>query len=338
MTSFLYNHLTSQWDPIEAVDVPPNVYRVPNLPGDEEQYLEIPATKAHDPRILRTLARFRPPLAESNGNGVPLPTSLKSNGTRKRSMYDADAHAQASNGRKKLDCDQVRAKILSLIDSGVKVSDFTRALGVSNPSYYRFMGQSGPDKGSGSEVYSEALRYFASTFPHGEMDDEHTSLISSAKRPRRSISSSSSADSDDYPSRQRPSISHSFSSATSAAQVPSGPPNELFNPIPDITGISVENELSDSFVSPLNCDQIRVFINQYFESTKETQASFLRTLMAQYHTEDKKIQSVQLQRFRGMRGETAGATNPVFYAAGVYFEKLRRGKEREKERKERGEL
>jgi hypothetical protein len=43
MTSFLYNHITTQWDPVQADHIAANVYRVPNLPGDEEQYLEIPA-------------------------------------------------------------------------------------------------------------------------------------------------------------------------------------------------------------------------------------------------------------------------------------------------------
>ena len=43
MTSFIYNHITTQWDPVQSEHIPPNVYRVPNLPGDEERYLEIPA-------------------------------------------------------------------------------------------------------------------------------------------------------------------------------------------------------------------------------------------------------------------------------------------------------
>ena len=42
MTSFLYNHITTQWDPVQSDDIAPNVYRVPNLPGDEEKYFEIP--------------------------------------------------------------------------------------------------------------------------------------------------------------------------------------------------------------------------------------------------------------------------------------------------------
>lgn len=242
-----------------------------------------------------------------------------------------------------MDCDEIRQKITSFIESGVKVSDFTRKLRVSNPSYYRFMGQSGPDKGRGSEVYSEAQRFFLIDESDGEDEDIRLSFhvpVHQTKRPRvpspPSPGSSMYSDFEPiHPALPRGSISHSFSSATTA---PPTATNPLFTPVPDITGITLDNELSDSFYSPLNCDQIRTLINQYFESTKETQAAFLRTLMAQYHTEDKKIQSVQLQRFRGMRGETAGGTNPVFYAAGVFFEKVRRGKERERDRKEKGEV
>jgi hypothetical protein len=198
------------------------------------------------------------------------------------------------------------------------------------------MQQNGPDKGSGSDVYSEAARYFAKVLSSGQEDEL---LFTSSKKARRSVSPASSADSSVLlPTLPRPSISHSFSSNTSTT-APPGPPNPLFDPLPPIKGIVLENELSDSYEPTLNCEQIRQLINQYFESTKDTQAAFLRTLMAQYHTEDKKIQSVQLQRFRGMRGDMAGATNPVFYAANVFFEKLRRGKEKEKEkeREERGE-
>lgn len=42
MTSFIYNHLTTKWDPVQADTIETDVYLVPNLPGDEEKYLEIP--------------------------------------------------------------------------------------------------------------------------------------------------------------------------------------------------------------------------------------------------------------------------------------------------------
>jgi hypothetical protein len=198
------------------------------------------------------------------------------------------------------------------------------------------MGQNGPDKGSGSDVYSEAMRYFLHNFPR---EQEGMAMMPITKRRRSSMSSTSSAESDIVlPTLPRPSISNSLSSTTTAPPALLGPPNPLFDPLPSVKGIVLENELSDSYEPTLNCDQVRVFIDQYFAATKDTQAAFLRTLMGQYHTEDKKIQSVQLQRFRGMKGETAGGTNPVFYAGCVFFEKLRRGKEKEKERIERGDL
>ena len=196
------------------------------------------------------------------------------------------------------------------------------------------MGQNGPEKGSGSDVYAEAMRYFMNNFPRGQ---EEEAYYPSMKRSRRSMSASSADSEIMLPTLPRGSISHSFTSVSSGPAPSTDPPNPLFNPLPPIKGIVLEDELTDSYESPFNCDQIRALINQYFESTKDTQAAFLRTLMAQYHTEDKKIQSVQLQRFRGMRGDAAGATNPVFYAAGVFFEKLRRAKEKEQERIERGE-
>jgi hypothetical protein len=42
MTSFIYNHITTKWDPVQVDTVATDVYLVPNLPGDEEKYLEIP--------------------------------------------------------------------------------------------------------------------------------------------------------------------------------------------------------------------------------------------------------------------------------------------------------
>ena len=204
------------------------------------------------------------------------------------------------------------------------------------------MGQNGPEKGSGSDVYSEAMRYFLNNYPRGQQEEEQF-YPPMTKRSRRSMSVSSADSEIMLPTLKRGSLSHSFTSVSSGAQQQptiAGPPNPLFDPLPSIKSLVLEDELTDSYEPPLNCDQIRVLINQYFEATKDTQAAFLRTLMAQYHMEDKKIQSVQLQRFRGMRGETAGATNPVYYAANVFFEKVRRAKEKEKEieRVERGEV
>jgi hypothetical protein len=93
--------------------------------------------------------------------------------------------------------------------------------------------------------------------------------------------------------------------------------------------------MSDSVAVYDTCDEIRRKINTYLQKSTEPQASFLRTLMAQYHTQTKNIQSVQLQRYRNMKGPDAGNTNPVYYAAYVFFEKerLRTGKAKTETRK-----
>lgn len=54
-----------------------------------------------------------------------------------------------------------------------------------------------------------------------------------------------------------------------------------------------------------------------------TQAAFLREVAAQYHTEQKKLQSSQLSTFRSNKGPLSGNTSAIFYGAYVYFEKLR---------------
>lgn len=59
-------------------------------------------------------------------------------------------------------CDQVRRMINALIDNGeMKVSEFQKAIDVSGPSYYGFMRQNGPHKGSESNTYYNACVYFA---------------------------------------------------------------------------------------------------------------------------------------------------------------------------------
>jgi hypothetical protein len=60
-----------------------------------------------------------------------------------------------------LNCDQVRRKIRSFLESGeMKVSEFQRAIGASSRSYTSFMGQNGRDKGSMSDVYPNAFAFF----------------------------------------------------------------------------------------------------------------------------------------------------------------------------------
>jgi len=58
-------------------------------------------------------------------------------------------------------CDQVRRKIRTFLNSGeMKVTEFQRVLGVNSNAYGRFMGYTGKDKGSASNTYVEAYKFF----------------------------------------------------------------------------------------------------------------------------------------------------------------------------------
>ncbi|KUJ20829.1 uncharacterized protein LY89DRAFT_579498, partial [Mollisia scopiformis] len=58
-------------------------------------------------------------------------------------------------------CNQVRTLIRNFLNAGeMKVTEFQRAIGCSANAYTRFMGQNGPDKGSGSDVYYNAFKFF----------------------------------------------------------------------------------------------------------------------------------------------------------------------------------
>ncbi|KAI9770063.1 MAG: hypothetical protein M1839_003291 [Geoglossum umbratile] len=98
--------------------------------------------------------------------------------------------------------------------------------------------------------------------------------------------------------------------------------------------ITLPGEQTDSVEVYDSCDEIRRKINAHLKKDGVTQASFLRDLRAQYHTRDNRMQSTQLQAFRGKKGPAAGNTSSVFYAAYVFFEKLRikEGKKKSKHR------
>ena len=58
-------------------------------------------------------------------------------------------------------CDQVRAKINKLINSGeMKVTHFQRECKISPPSYHSFMKLKGPEAGSGNNTFAAAFRFF----------------------------------------------------------------------------------------------------------------------------------------------------------------------------------
>ena len=92
--------------------------------------------------------------------------------------------------------------------------------------------------------------------------------------------------------------------------------------LPDISEISFEGEEERDIPVYDSCDEIRRKINAHLVKTGVTQAQFCRDIAVQLY-DGSKIQGQQLSDFRGKKGAGAGNTSKVFYAAYVYFEKLR---------------
>lgn len=97
-------------------------------------------------------------------------------------------------------------------------------------------------------------------------------------------------------------------------------------------------EETDSVEVYDSCDEIRKKIAAHLRKPGVTGAQLCRDLLAQYHSDKKppQIQSGQLTKFRGYKGADTGNTSCVFYAAYVFFEKMRlaEGKPKSKHRLE----
>ncbi|KAF7191092.1 hypothetical protein HII31_07607 [Pseudocercospora fuligena] len=103
----------------------------------------------------------------------------------------------------------------------------------------------------------------------------------------------------------------------------------------NLSGMFLDGEDTGSVEIYDTCDEIRKKISAHLTKPGITQAQFCRDLAAQLRT-GANIQSKQLTDFRNKKGARAGNTSSVFYAAYVYFEKLRlaEGKPKSKHRQE----
>ena len=88
----------------------------------------------------------------------------------------------------------------------------------------------------------------------------------------------------------------------------------------DVSKIRLNGEAECEVPVYDSCDGVRKKINAFIPSV--SRAAFLREI-AKTYPDDKKIQPKTLTDFLGKRGPSAGNTSSVFYAAYVYFEKLR---------------
>ena len=103
----------------------------------------------------------------------------------------------------------------------------------------------------------------------------------------------------------------------------------------DVSGIHLDGEESKEVPIYDTCNEIRKKIAAYLRGPGITQAGFLRELGKMY-PEPKKISAAQLKTFQGKKGPLEGNSSNVFYAAYVFFEKIRvkQGKKKSKVREE----
>lgn len=104
----------------------------------------------------------------------------------------------------------------------------------------------------------------------------------------------------------------------------------------DLSAIKLPNE--DQGQVPIfdTCDDIRKKINDHLHRVPHaTQAAFSRTLTAMLPG-DEKVESRHLAKFLKGKGPQEGGQSPAFYAAYVYFEKVRvlHGKAKSKKRQD----
>ncbi|KAI1865723.1 hypothetical protein JX265_008046 [Neoarthrinium moseri] len=90
-------------------------------------------------------------------------------------------------------------------------------------------------------------------------------------------------------------------------------------PAAELTSIHLDGEIDENVKIYDTCDDVRRKITGHVKDS--TQAAFARELSQMMpHT---RINATHVGRFQKMKGPRAGGHNPVFYAAYVYFEKLR---------------
>lgn len=121
--------------------------------------------------------------------------------------------------------------------------------------------------------------------------------------------------------------------AKKAKAVPKGAKSGYLEQINDA---KLDGENEDDVKVYETCDEVRKKINAHMKKEDVTQAQFLRDLAAMFNATECKLQSKQLNDFRGKSGPDGGNTSRVFYAAYVFFEKLRlaEGKPKSKHRKD----
>jgi hypothetical protein len=186
----------------------------------------------------------------------------------------------------KWDCTQIRRKISALIDSKeMKVSEFLRAADLSSRAYYAFMQQSGKWTGQGSSVYAGAHRLF--------MKREILGI-----KPKKVAAPSKKAK---LETEQKY----------------------------DVSAITLEGEEEGDVPVFDTCDEVRKKIRACLRESGMTKTAFCKEISKtpmpdrNGNLKTAPMGTQPLTAFLGKKGVKDGNQSQVFYAAYVFFEKLR---------------
>jgi hypothetical protein len=195
------------------------------------------------------------------------------------------------------------------------VAELQDAIDVSDNSYYRFMKQSGPTKGTQTDTFMGAVIFFKKR------------ELAGLKMPRKKKTKTNGDDGKDKAGA---------GGKKSSSQSKADQEKAL-----DVSGIKLEGEETDSVPIYLTCDDIRSMTNAHLRNTSATQASFCRAIAGMFTNPPKQgTSTAALHTFLSYSGPAAGASKACFYGAYVYFEKLRikQGKPKSKKRTEMEEV
>lgn len=245
----------------------------------------VAATEAAHTEVVRASFAASDYQVDLNGNGKPYIVV----GTKRKGLDNPSSNPDDFNvDNMPIDktCSQVRGMIRRFLDSGeMKKGEFADAIRVAPNSLNRFLTQNGSMAGETNSTYGNAWRFFKRR------------ELAGIKAPKKTKTS--------------PSASTAQSGGSTPSQAHA-----------DISAIHLPGEETRSVPIFDTCDEVRKKINAYLVKPGVTQASFCRELAAQLPA-GTNIQSKQLTDFRSKRGPRQGNTSCVFYAAYVFFEKLR---------------
>ncbi|KAL2839412.1 hypothetical protein BJY01DRAFT_28361 [Aspergillus pseudoustus] len=220
---------------------------------------------------------------ESTANPAPKEANDKA-----PSLSDIDSDDERLD-ELKWDCNQVRRKITALINSKeMKVAEFLRAADLTSGAYYAFMKQSGKHTGQGSSVYVGAHRLF-----------RKREILGMNRKKRATPSKKAKLDTEGKY---------------------------------DVSAITLEGEEEGDVPVYDTCDEIRKKIRACLRDSGITKTAFCREISKtrirdQYgHVELRMaspLQTATLTSFLSKKGPKEGNQSMIFYAAYVFFEKLR---------------